>query len=197
MPDTELAQFIAQCLKSTSYHEAGHTTAAVLQRMPLRERGIHVDMEGSGVSYYCHRLPGDPGRTRKDQLEREQTIIALYSGIAAQKKFFPQCPDEESWTSDMVTIRSLLEEMHPTDVAARSAAQTDLQASAEKLVADNWPLIDELASTLLKKQNTPLPANEVQEGWSRGTKGIEKFMPGSEIKEFYEKFGIVVSILPN
>ncbi len=191
----ELAQFIAQCLNSTSYHEAGHTTAAVLQHLPLRKRGIHVDMEGSGISYYYHRAPGDPGRSEKNQLERKRTIIALYAGIAAQKKFFPQCPDEEAHTSDMATIRSLFEEMHPTDLAARSAAQADLERSAETLVEGYWSIIDELASTLLGKQDIAMPAVEIGEGWSRGKKRTEKCMSGMELVEFFKRRGISACII--
>ncbi len=193
----QLAQFVAQCLESTAYHEAGHTTAAVLQRMPLRERGIHVDMEGSGVSYYRHRSPGDPRRSREDQLEREQTIIALYSGIAAQRKFFPECPDEEAWSSDMATIRAVVEEMHPAELTAGSATLIDLQERAEQLVADNWSTVERLASTLLAKDNTALPEIEIQEGWSRGKKATEKFMPSAEIVEFFERLGIAVLVLPD
>lgn len=123
--------------------------------------------------------------------------MALYSGIAAQKKFFPECPSGEAWASDMATIQALLGEMHPGDPANRSAAQTDLQERAEKLVADNWSTVDGLTSTLLAKENTPLPAIEIQEGWSRGKKAAEKFMPSSEIVEFFEKVGIAVLVLPD
>jgi hypothetical protein len=162
--------------------------------MPLRKRGIHVDWEGSGISYYHHRSPGDPGRSKQDELEREQTIIALYSGIDSQKKFFPDCQLDEAWALDKAIIRLLLEEMQPARPATCSA---DLHARAEKLVADNWSTIDGLASTLLAKGNTAMPAIEVHEGWSRGKKGTEKFMSASEIAAFFESLGIEVLILPD
>ena len=79
-----LLQFLARQAESAAYHEAGHVVAAVIQHMPLRERGLHVDTEGSGISYYWHRLPGNPGSSHQDQLEREQTIIAIYAGWASQ-----------------------------------------------------------------------------------------------------------------
>ena len=31
-------------VRNAAYHEAGHVTAAVLQDMRLRERGVHVDL---------------------------------------------------------------------------------------------------------------------------------------------------------
>jgi hypothetical protein len=187
---------VAQYFKSAAYHEAGHITVAALQGMRLRERGIHVDLEGSGISYYCHRLPGDLANSERDQLERARTIIALYAGITAQRKFFPDCP-EKDWASDKATICALLEEMHPAGAAARSAARNNLEKQAEQLVSQNWPIIEGLAMTLLAMPETPLPPIEIKEKWSHGNKGTEKWMPGSEVGEFFRKFQIAASILPD
>lgn len=60
MRDIQLRRFISKYVQSAAYHEAGHATVAALQGMPLQQGGIHVDSEGSGVSYYWHRSPGSP-----------------------------------------------------------------------------------------------------------------------------------------
>jgi hypothetical protein len=194
MADMELNRTtVALYFKSAAYHEAGHITAAVLQEMPLQQRGIHVDTEASGISYYCHRSPGTSARSEADQLERERTIIALYAGIAAQTRFFSDCP-EDDWASDRATIRTLLEEMLPADSEARSTAQNNLREKAEQLVSQYWPMIEGLTSTLLAKPETPLPPIEVENKWSHGKKGVEKWMRGSEVVEFFGKFGIVAII---
>jgi len=43
MSELDWAEFQARYVESPAYHEAGHTVAAAIQMMPLRERGIHVD----------------------------------------------------------------------------------------------------------------------------------------------------------
>lgn len=78
-------EFLRQYAESTAYHEAGHMVAAVLQGLPVRGRGIHIDTEVSGVAYYCHRKPGGLGTSEQDRLELQRTIIALYAGRAAQE----------------------------------------------------------------------------------------------------------------
>lgn len=193
MANIGLAQFHARWVESAAYHEAGHTTAAALQEMPLRERGIHVDSEGSGISYYWHRLPGDLANLERDRCERERTIIALCAGPISQRTFFPHCP-EEDWVSDRAMICALLEEMHRPDPAARSAAENNLRNKAEELVSKRWSVIEGLASALLAKPETPLPPTEIEQKWSHGKKGIEKWMRGSEVGEFFRRFHIAASI---
>lgn len=190
MANIGLAQFHARWVESAAYHEAGHTTAAVLQEMPLRERGIHIDSEGSGISYYWHRLPGDLANFERDRCERERTIIALCAGPISQRTFFPDCP-EEDWVSDRATIFALLEEMHSGNPAARSAAQNSLWEKAEQLVSQNWPIIEDLASTLVAKPYTPMPPIEIEEKWSHSKKRIEKWMKRSEVVDFFKKFQIL------
>ena len=119
MASTDWAQLVAQYFNSAGYHEAGHMTVAVRQQLPLCEQGILVYPPASGVSKYCHRLPGNFANSEKDQLERVQTIIALYAGSISQRNFFPECP-EADWASDMATIRALLKEMHPADLTVRN-----------------------------------------------------------------------------
>ncbi len=77
-------------VESTAYHEAAHTVVAVSLEMPLRNRGVHMDTIGSGISYYWFRTPGDPNNTPDDVLERERTII---SGLCCPKEVLPRVPD--------------------------------------------------------------------------------------------------------
>jgi hypothetical protein len=46
-------------VESAAYHEAGHIVAAVVQKMPIRQAGIDVDLCGCGCAYYFHREVGD------------------------------------------------------------------------------------------------------------------------------------------
>jgi hypothetical protein len=193
MAHTGLAQFHARWVESAAYNEAGHITAAVLQGMHLRERGIHVDSHGSGISYYWHRLPGNLANSEQDRLERERTIVALYAGPISQKTFFPDCP-EEDWISDRATICALLRESCQNESAPRATVENSLQKKAEELVSKSWLVIEGLASILLAKPETPLALAEVEQRWSRGKNGLEKWMNGSEVKAFFKKSQIVASI---
>ncbi len=182
----------ARYVKSAAYHEAGHVVVAALQRLSLQEAGIRVDSDGSGVSHYCHRLPGDRAKSGSDQLERERTIIALHAGAISQAKFFPDCP-EEAAASDRKTICELLEEMHPANHTAQSNANAKLQGKAGEMVSKNWGAIKELAKALLRKTSQP-PAKG---GADRlhGGRTTEKSMSGSEAKELLERLGICVTVL--
>lgn len=197
MSNIELRQFIAKYVQSAAYHEAGHVTGTALQGMPLRQGGIHVDSEGSGVSYYWHRSPGDPAMSTSDQLERQRTVIALYAGWISQTKFFPdpRCP-QEAWASDRATICKLLKEMHPTDPVAQSAAQEIFRNKAEEIVSQNWSVIEGLALTLLAKPETPQPQTEIVAGWSQGKRKVERWMRGSEVAELLRKLGVSACVRP-
>jgi hypothetical protein len=179
--------FLAQNARSAAYHEAGHMVAAVLQGLPLQDGGIHIDLEGSGVSYYCHRLPGNHVTSEIDTVEREKTIIAIYAGWVAQKKHFPNCDDGDSWESDRATVSELLRELKH---ASLKATQRMLWERAEQLVHMNWSTIESLALTVLAKPFTPMSALEFGRGWSKG-KGIqEKFMSRVEVADFFRKINI-------
>lgn len=162
MAETQ-TQFLARYVESAAYHEAGHITAAAVQQMPLQERGVHVDSEGGGISYYWHREPGDRSNSAQDQLERERTVIAIYAGRVAQERFFPYCP-EDAWSGDEVKCCALLEEMYPADLDAQGAARNTLLGKAAGLVAQHWSVIEGLARALLAKPYVAQPETEIQEG---------------------------------
>jgi len=182
--DNNLKWFLAQNAKSAAYHEAGHIVAAVLQGLPLRDGGIHIDLEGSGVSYYCHRLPGNDVASEVGTVEREKTIIAIYAAWVAQKKYFPDCDDSDSWESDRATATGLLNELRP---AKPKITQQLLCERTRQLVEANWFTIESLAVALLAKPVTPLQQLEFAKGWSKGTKMHEKFMSRGEVEDFFKK----------
>jgi hypothetical protein len=179
--DNSLGGFLAKNAKSAAYHEAGHIVAAVLQEMPMQDGGIHIDMEGSGVSYYCHRSPGNDANSDGDTIEREKTIIAIYAGWVAQRKHFPDCDDGDSWESDRLTVNGLLEELSSATPRVR---QVVLWERALKLVQANWTTIEGLALALLAKPVTSMPQLEFKKGWSKGNKKQEKFMARREVEAY-------------
>ncbi|MGA2538950.1 MAG: hypothetical protein ABSF53_23285 [Terracidiphilus sp.] len=111
---SELNEFLKRYAESTAYHEAGHAVAAVLQGLELRERGVHIDVEASGIAYYCHRLPGIKGISDGDRAEREKTIVALYAGKVAQEEFLQDSVDSQFWSSDWSVAAKLIEELETT-----------------------------------------------------------------------------------
>jgi len=162
---------------------------ASVQGLWLRARGIHVDPEGSGISYYGHRMPGDLSVSAKDQDERERTTLALHAGRIAQRRVFPECPDE-NWVADADVIGALLEEMVGADLKARSVADETLRQRGQELVDKHWAPIQSLATELISKPWTEQPPIEINENWSRGKSRIERWLPGSEIIRILTAFGI-------
>jgi hypothetical protein len=171
--------------ESAAYHEAGHMTAAVVQGMPIRASGLHVDLCGRGCADYFQRLPGDNGMTDRDQRERKRTIIALYAAHFAQLKFYPDC-NQAGWRDDFGKIEGLFREMHPDE-----QTHAGLQERAEKLVDAHYSLIEELAKTLLSKECTAMSEEDKQ--WGLGLQ--KRHMPGSDVAAFFAKHNITAKIV--
>jgi hypothetical protein len=193
MIDPRLAKIKEEYVNSAAYHEAGHTVIAAAQGLWLRARGIHVDSEGSGISYYAHRMPGDLSNLAKDQDERERTILALHAGRIAQVRVFPECSDE-NWAADADVISELLDEMFGADLRVRSAAAETLRQQCQELVGRHWASIDSLGTELISKPWTEQPLIEINENWSHGRTRLERWMPGSEVVQILSSFGIVAEL---
>lgn len=189
MIDPRLAKIKEEYVNSAAYHEAGHTVIAAVQGLWLRARGVHVDPEGSGISYYGHRMPGDLSVSVKDQAERERTILALQAGRIAQQQVFPECPDE-NWVADADVISALLDEMVGADLRARSVADETLRQRCQQLVDKYWAPIQSLATELISKPWVEQPPIEINENWSRGKSRTERWLTGSEIIRILSGFGI-------
>jgi len=186
-------RFQSNYIESAFYHEAAHTTAAAMQGMPLRERGIHVDLKGSGISHYWHRIPGDLENTEQDKTERNLTIIAIYAGAIAQKRYFPDCL-ESDWDDDRREVALLLEEMYRAAPDSRKAAEQELRTLATTLVEQYWSVIEGLAKALQAKPTSQQSAAEIEQNWSRGQTTMEKTMSGPELLEFFKQFGIASQV---
>jgi len=180
--------FMERVLKSAAYHEAGHTVAAALLRMPLREAGVHVDSNSCGVSLICCRNPGDPRNTAKDIQEREHTISMLYAGYIAQNKFFPCCPSDRA-LKDETTANALLMEMFQSENnPSWSATEQRLRSAARRMVEERWNIIKELAETLWSKEPVSRLDLGPESQWS--TDSRERYMTGTEVRKLLEQFQI-------
>jgi hypothetical protein len=171
-------------IDSCAYHEAGHTVVAVALEMPLRNRGVHIDTRGNGISYYWFRKPGDPNNTADDILERERTVISTEAGFIAQKQFDPECPHGGNWFDRDRNIK-LLDEMYPN----RSdwfAAQDKLYAEALRLVDLHWQAIEAVAKAVLAQPLTPRANSERQ--WSTDT--VERWIDGDRVVSIMKEFGL-------
>jgi hypothetical protein len=175
-------------VESTAYHEAGHMTAAVVQGMPIRVTGLHVDLHGHGCADYFDREPGDPATNDVDQVERKRTIIALYAAHEAQRKFYPEV-FVGSWLYDLSKIQMLIDEMG-LDKQQAQAVRDDLNARAAMLVERFWALIEDLAKALLSKDRTMRLAEDT---WGSGTE--KQQMSGSEVVEFFARQGIPAQVV--
>lgn len=179
---------VEQGLKSAAYHEAGHTVAAALLKLPLREAGVHVDSKCCGVALICCRNPGDLRNTADDIQERERTIIMLYAGYIAQRKFFSDCPCEGA-LKDETTANALLTEMFQSGKNLTwSATEQRLRKAAQRMVEERWNTIQALAETLWSKAPVPRFDLGPESQWSNDTG--ERYMTGTEVRKLLEQFQI-------
>jgi hypothetical protein len=172
-----------QYVDSCAYHEAGHTVVAVALGMPLRNRGVHIDTNGSGIAYYWYRTVGDLNNTSQDIAERERTIITAYAGYIAQEKFYPKCPSSGSFY-DTDGNRKLLDEVYP-DGPEWFAAQERLHAEARRLVDVHWQAIEALAKAILARPLTPRP-DDPERVWSTDTH--ERSIDGNRVVSILKDF---------
>ncbi len=178
-------------IESTAYHESGHLVAAVVLGLPLCEGGMRIDLRGRGVSRYCIKKPGDPSSTCEDPLQRQKTIISLFSGQIAQKKFLPYLDEPSCWQEDNQLIEDLAREM-----AAKSSddIKAQLSRAAEVLIREKWPLVAGLASLLWDRPKTPMTEAEFATGWSRSPDRREKFLSTSDVRGYFLKNNIACEV---
>ena len=175
---------------SAAYHEGGHMTAAVVQGMPIRVTGLHVDLNGNGSADYFHREPGDFATDFVDQIERRRTIIALYAAHEAQRKFYPEV-STDGWTHDLFKVDKLIEEMG-LDKQEAQVTREDLKARAGRLVEKFWTEIEDLAKTLLSRNCV---ARLPEDTWGTGSE--KRQIPGIEVAEFFRRHGIPAQVVPD
>jgi hypothetical protein len=172
-------------------------TVAVLQHMPLQDGGIHVDMEGSGVAYYCHRRPGTPCNSEQCIIEYERTIVALYAGRIAQYASLPGIDYRdypESWKSDWTIAAELLCELSPL---VQGVTESSLYVRAQELILRNWSTIESLTSALWERPIVQMPRSEFEKGWSQGRKRQEKVLSRSDVQEFFARLRITCLLWPD
>lgn len=181
-----LEQIKQEYQESTAYHEAAHEIACIVQQIPIRELGLRIDSQGSGVSHTFRRNAGDPSNTAKDIEEREQSIVLLFAGFFGQIRIHPETPFE-AIEKDQMQIVALLDDMYPHHSVEWYAAKDRLRDESERLVAANWPVIEALAKALWAKpwkDRELLPPFDM--GWSADT--IEKSINAKEVEAIVKPF---------
>lgn len=187
-------RFMSLYKQSLAYHEAGHITAAVVQKLPLGERGVCIDLEGNGFAQHAMVLPGNPNdNTEEDQEQRRATIITIYAAWAAQRKFYPLCPDTY-WRADRDKVWRLLNEIYPADRSARHLAQADLLARAQELVIEYWTILESLAKALLAQPCKPLVLDGLGPEWPKVTYHV-RALTGAQLVDFFKGHGIQAKVL--
>lgn len=190
-----LEQIRFEYQESTAYHEAAHEIACIVQGIYIRELGLRIDSKGNGISHTYRRNPNDLNNTPKDIQEREQSIVLLFAGYFGQVRIHPETP-YEAIAKDYKIIGELLDEMYQPGSKEWQAAWERLREQSEKLVAENWPVIDALAKAVWAKEWQPqqqLP--EVDRGWSDDT--VEKSMDAKEVESLVTPFRLNPHIRPD
>jgi hypothetical protein len=178
--------------ESVAYHEAGHVVVAAALGMRLSRHGIHLGEDANGMSYYEYRKPkkffdGPSG------ISRDHTLIALYAGLIAQRKFYPKC-SVEGYSDDQNLIDLLVQEVDAEDFSGSASltAQLDLPKESRKVVNQHWAAIKAVAKALWDTPDKPRNLNEPEPCWSQSMS--EKMLDGQNIVEILRGFGIYTSL---
>jgi ATP-dependent Zn protease len=133
--------------KAVAHHEAAHIVLAAVHGMVLMKDGIYIDNRGGGIS--CDRDVAPGGiRTHREQ---RASMVVCYAGRHAHVKQYHS--EEGCWFQDDVTkARKHAEAMNPDDRDALSECMGMACKEAEKLVKEYWPVIDAVATALVKKE---------------------------------------------
>jgi hypothetical protein len=173
--------------RSAAHHEAAHMVIAAVQRIPLTEKGIHLDRWGNGVAHYCDRKP-DGSTNVGPEPEREKTIIATFAGCIAQNRIRP-CSESGAFY-DINQVNALLGEMYPDSSPSWWSARATLCRESERLVEVHWAAIESVALALWSKPDIP----KMPELGERSPEPVEKYLSVNEIVEILRPFGIAARI---
>lgn len=181
--------------ESTAYHEAAHEIVCIVQQIPIREPGLRIDSRGHGVSHTFRRNAGDLKNGDTDKQERNESIVLLFAGYWGQVRIFPDM-ECEAIADDQKHIDALLDEMYQHKSDEWFEAKDKLRDESERLVAENWPVVEALAKALWNK---PWKDREQLQpfdmGWSNDT--MEKPMDAKEVEAIVKPFGLNPIIRPD
>jgi len=179
-----------------AHHEAGHVVVAGALGLRLRSEGIMVDTAAEGLGCYCK----EPGES--DTL-RERVMVATFAGCFAENRFRQEqlsLPPLDYfsiiWSLDWWEARGIATKLSNTYLAGRSvsAIQDELEQQSKDIVAENWPTIEAVASSLLAQAWEPTkPLNSGKE-WS--TQSMAKCISGERVAEILKRFSITAVCVP-
>ena len=140
-------------LEATAYHEAGHMVAACHLGLRIRSATIAPGDGYSGMVRHESPLRGihlefddsDKARTKADRA----ALICL-AGPAAQRRFRPRSWRSYHGHSDHALAVDLALQFNGGDEELAGAYLRWLELRADRLVADNWPLVSAFAGRLLE-----------------------------------------------
>jgi hypothetical protein len=160
---------------------------AVVQGIPLTEKGIHLDKWGNGIAYYCDKKP-DGSTQVGSEAEREKTIIATFAGWTAQNKVYPCTAGGSSY--DIEQANALLSEMYPDRSPVWWSVRATLCRESKRLVELHWAAIESVALASWSKPDIP----KLPELGERSPESVEKYLSADEIVEILKRFGISAQI---
>lgn len=138
-----------------AYHEAGHAVVAWTQSLTIYSVSIDANQREAGYVLHQDGLhSGDlvfSPRSGRARLGAERNIRVALAGAIAQRFFAPASLNEKHNSNDRAAVETLLEALHgEANRNLIDAHHRLLEIETELLVSKNWPIIEAVASELIR-----------------------------------------------
>jgi hypothetical protein len=169
----------SKAVQRAAHHEAGHVVVAARKGISIHRSGMCIDDTDRGNSGIRMRPPHSSDDYPSS---REDSIIVLYAGLGAEKRFDPATTGKSA-SCDLAWIRELQAEVDPP------ISTTELEKASQDLINKNGGAIDRLAAALLSSEFQVSPVEPV---WTPSRNVA--CLCGEEIRRILAAFDIVVEL---
>jgi hypothetical protein len=173
-----------RAIAATAYHEAGHAVAAWRFCLKFKRVTIKPDADAGSLGDVLHRVPNwfrpDIESSDRVSLRAERHIITDFAGQLAEAKFRGR-PPRFGMESDNQSAANMAFRLSGSPETVEAYLKYCWFA-ARDLVNGQWPQIEVLAASLLKRQT--LKYEEVLEAIDPGSRALrETLRRGLEAKQ--------------
>ena len=139
----------SKAVQRAAHHEAGHIVVAAKKGVRIPRSGMCIDDKDKGTSDIRLRPPNS---SDDYPVSREDSIIVLYAGRIAEKRFDPATTGKSA-SCDLACIEEL-----QAEVGLPIQILDELESASQGVIEESGRAIERLATELLSKNFEDSPA---------------------------------------